>query len=115
METEMILLPSDISVIESLGYRVSDFVVCRGGYWRLRNIDGHCYFYDPVKGICKIYWYRPLGCRIYPVIYVEGVGPAVDDLCPLADTLSSEEWRQGVKLINKYIQLLRRYYRSRKC
>ncbi len=110
MGTEMILLPSDISVIKSLGYSVNEFAIYWGGYWRLRNVDGHCYFYDPVSGTCKIYEYRPLGCRIYPVIYVEGVGPAVDRDCPLADTITPDEWKRGVELIREYIKLLRMYY-----
>jgi len=114
METEMVLLPEDISVIVELGYQVQDFAVWSEGYWRLKNVDGHCYFYDPAEGTCKIYRYRPLGCRIYPIIYVEGVGPAVDDVCPLSDTITSEEWRTGLKLLKKYLRLLKRHYRMSK-
>jgi len=114
METEMILLPEDITVIKELGYQVQDFTVWSEGYWRLRNVDGYCYFYNLIEGTCKIYQYRPLGCGIYPIVYVKGVGPAVDDVCPLSDTITSEEWRIGFKLLRKYLRLLRRHYRTSK-
>jgi len=110
IETEMILLPTDISIIENLGYAVNEFATYWGGYWRLKNVDGHCYFYDPVSGTCKIYKHRPMGCRIYPIIYVEGVGPSIDKDCPLADTITPDEWRRGVELIRMYIKLLKMYY-----
>ena len=110
VETEMILLPDDIALIKRLGYSVDEFAVFQGGYWRLRNVDGHCYFYDPVSGKCRIYEHRPLGCRIYPIIYVEGYGPAIDSECPLADTITEREWSVGIKLISKYIKLLKEAY-----
>jgi len=111
IETEMILLPSDIESIRKLGYLIKEFAIFKDGYFRLRNVNGHCYFYDPVSGRCRIYRYRPLGCRIYPIIYVEGLGPAVDSECPLASTLTQREWKVGVKLLSKYVKLLNEFYK----
>ena len=65
----MILSEDDIRRIERLGYKIDEFTVFKDGFYRLRNIDEHCIFLDVSGGKCKIYKYRPIGCRIYPVIY----------------------------------------------
>ncbi len=109
-ETEMILLISDVRRLSSMGYRVSEFAVFDGRYYRLRNVDGHCYFYEPVRGVCKVYKYRPLGCRIYPIIWVEGLGPVVDSECPLASELSTDELKLGIRMINEFLRKLRTEY-----
>lgn len=110
MGTEMILLKEDVERIESLGFSRASFTYFDGRYWRLRNVEGHCYFYDPATGLCRIYPNRPAGCRIYPVIWVEGEGPALDPDCPLAETITKEEWREGVKEIKEYVRKLKREY-----
>ncbi len=110
INTEMILLKSDIRRLCSLGYRLEEFAVFKSGFWRLRNVDGHCFFYEPLSGKCLIYRYRPLGCRVYPIIWVEGVGPVVDEECPLAHTLTKEEWNEGLKLLRKFLEMLSRDY-----
>ncbi len=92
METQMPLSVDDIRRIASLGFPVEYFVeVGDDGIPRLRNVDGHCIFLDPATKLCKIYPYRPEGCRLYPLIYVEGVGVTVDNLCPYADEVPPEE------------------------
>lgn len=87
LNTEMPLTREDVERLELLGYRREEFAEPRGGLLRLRNVDGHCYFYDPDTRSCKVYPYRPEGCRVYPFIYVEGVGVTVDPECSAAHTV----------------------------
>ncbi len=92
---------TDIERLERLGHDIQKFVrYDRHGFVKLRNRHGFCVFYDSVKCRCKIYGHRPLGCRIYPVIYSEQEGIVVDDLCPMQDTVSEAELgREGERLI----------------
>ncbi len=106
----MILLKEDIRRMVALGYEANEFTYFDGKYYRLRNVNGHCYFYDPVTGLCKIYRYRPLGCRIYPIIWVEGIGPTVDKSCPLAHEVTPKEFRVGVKLLKVFLRKLKEDY-----
>ncbi len=82
--TQMELSKSDIERITRLGYKLEDFAV-RGadGRYRLKNVNGRCVFLGE-DGRCKIYEHRPLGCRLYPVVCVEGEGLGVDSECPLS-------------------------------
>ncbi len=80
--TQMELTREDIERLEKLGYRREEFAVCEDGVCRLRNVDGRCYFLG--EDGCRVYEYRPLGCRIYPAVCVEGEGIAIDSYCPLA-------------------------------
>ncbi len=108
--TEMILLKEDIERLTRLGFRKEDFTVFKDGYMRLKNVDGHCFFYDSKTGLCKVYKHRPLGCRIYPVIWVEGVGATVDNECPLSHTITHEELKLGIKLLKDFLSKLKREY-----
>lgn len=91
-KTEMLLSRADIRRLERAGYDREKFVrFNRQGFAQLRNSRGYCVFYQTEKHRCRIYRYRPLGCRIYPVIYSEEDGVIVDDLCPLAGTVSKKE------------------------
>lgn len=100
-KTEMLLSKADIERLENAGYRRELFVrYDKHGFVQLRNREGYCVFYDEAKNRCKVYKHRPLGCRIYPVIYSEGEGIIVDDLCPMKNTVSNSELkRKGKKLI----------------
>jgi len=101
--TEMELLPDDIERIESLGYRFEDFAEVRDdGTVRLRNVDGHCVFYDPASRSCKIYEHRPIGCRLYPVIYVDG-SVGVDKLCPTWYTVRRSELKRLEPLVRDFV------------
>jgi len=102
----MILTPSDIRRITSLGYELSYFAEFRNGFYRLRNVDGHCVFLDVSSGKCKIYPHRPLGCRIYPVIYVEDIGPTIDKECPAANTITPREFILRAKQLMKLLKEL---------
>jgi len=105
-ETEMMLSNADIERLERLGHGGQKFVrYDRHGFARLKNRHGFCVFYDVVKKRCRIYRHRPLGCRIYPVIYSEQEGIVVDDLCPMRNTVSKMELRRKGR---KVIELLQR-------
>jgi len=100
-ETEMLLSEKDIGLLGKAGYTRESFVrYDTQGCAQLRNNRDHCVFYDVGKHRCRVYRFRPLGCRIYPVIYSEEEGVIVDDLCPMRDTVSKTETeRKGKRLI----------------
>ncbi len=73
LKTEMILSEQDIKLIinnSSNDLKKKDFVYKnRDGFFQLKNIEGHCVFFDIVSKNCKIYEFRPKGCQFYPLIY----------------------------------------------
>lgn len=80
-ETKMLLTRLDINRIVKLGYELNDFAVRSARGWELRNIDGKCLFLEGSR--CRIYRFRPYGCRLYPLIYDQSKGKIMlDDLCP---------------------------------
>lgn len=84
IETEMPLTDEDITRIIEHGYSFLDFVVKRENEFYLRNRSDKCFFLE-ASG-CGIYSYRPEGCRLYPLVYNEGLEEAVfDDFCPFND------------------------------
>jgi hypothetical protein len=97
----MMLSNVDIKRLVGMGYDRQKFVrQDRHGFIRLRNRRGFCVFYDVERGRCGIYKHRPLGCRVYPVIYSEQEGIVVDDLCPMKSTVSKIELDgEGKKLM----------------
>ncbi|ACB40658.1 YkgJ family cysteine cluster protein [Pyrobaculum neutrophilum] len=96
--TEMELLADDIARITSRGYKLEEFAEERDGVYRLKNVDGHCVFYDPSTRSCRIYDIRPVGCRLYPLIY-DGEKVDVDRTCPTWDTVPQEE----IKRLGRYV------------
>lgn len=105
-KTEMLLSNSDNERLERVGHNKQNFVrYDKLGFARLRNHNGFCVFYDVAKHRCGIYRHRPTGCWIYPVIYKEQEGIAVDDLCPMKNTVSEIELKRKGK---KVIELLQR-------
>ncbi|RLF11215.1 MAG: YkgJ family cysteine cluster protein [Thermoprotei archaeon] len=105
LNTEMPLTEEDIARLEALGYIRRDFARVEEGLIKLRNVDGHCFFYNPELKACMVYENRPEGCRLYPFIYVEGVGVTVDPECSVAHTVSG---REVAKAAPKVLSLLRR-------
>lgn len=86
--TEMLLSPDDIRRIERLGFKREEFVTVKDGIATLKNVNGHCVFLDVKTGKCRIYPHRPLGCRLYPIVYNVSSGEIeVDSLCPKRDTI----------------------------
>ena len=101
----MILAPSDIERLESLGFKREDFAVFDGQFYRLRNVDGYCFFYDKKTGRCKVYPYRPVGCSAYPIVFdVETGEYVVDTECPLAGTTSEEEIKRARVILGELLR-----------
>jgi Fe-S-cluster containining protein len=100
-ETEMLLSKEDINRLEGKGYRREFFILFdKEGYARLRNLQRHCVFYDIENRRCKVYRDRPLGCRLYPVIYDEEKGIVVDEVCRAEGKLNEKQMaRQGQKVL----------------
>jgi hypothetical protein len=81
----MSLTHQDIHRITTTGYQPSEFIIYEEGEWRLANQQDHgaCVFLKDKK--CQIYENRPIGCRIYPLVFNEARRQAViDSLCPFS-------------------------------
>jgi len=103
-ETMMELSSEDIERLEEKGYRLEEFAVIDDGVTRLRNVDGYCYFYSRADKKCQIYKDRPLGCYLYPVVYLANEGAMVDELCPMGQTISEQELRTKGKILDKLLK-----------
>ncbi len=109
-ETEMPLTEEDVRRISDLGYDPKEFAVKVDGVYRLRNVNGKCYFLDE-QNRCRIYEHRPIGCRIYPVVLDVERGKAVlDDECPMGWTVSEEDFKRAEAVLR---ELVKRLYRKR--
>lgn len=109
-DTEMPLTRDDVKRILALGYRLEEFAEFRGGVLRLKNVGGRCVFNDPETKLCKIYEHRPDGCRLYPLVYVDGLGPALDaEVCPAAYSAPREFVKWGKR---RLLSLLERVVRK---
>ncbi len=96
----MELSTEDMRRLERLGYSRDEFSVSSDSTsCRLKNIDGHCFFYGPSSRTCRVYPYRPIGCRIYPVVYIVGEGIGVDDLCPMSSSVSDFDLKQKGRIL----------------
>ena len=105
-ETDMLLSALDIKRLEKKGYSKESFTrFDKNGYALLRNRQGHCVFYNNAKRGCDIYYSRPLGCRVYPIIQDEETGIVVDSICHAQETISQSEKDQVGK---KVLRLLKR-------
>jgi len=87
LATEMILSEQDIRLILDYNERYQnkdDFsFINREGLHQLKNVDGHCYFFNINSNKCAIYNQRPQGCRFYPLIYDHFRKRCIlDDDCP---------------------------------
>jgi len=100
----MELSSKDIERLEERGYRPEEFAVIEDGVTRLRNVDGCCYFYSLTEKRCRIYRKRPLGCYLYPVVYLINEGAIVDELCPKGQTISEQELRTKGKILVKLLK-----------
>jgi Fe-S-cluster containining protein len=109
-ETEMLLSKKDIERLQKKGFSIKFFARhVKEGYITLRNLNGHCVFFD-VKNIkCKVYRDRPIGCRLYPIIFDEAKGVIVDKLCP-----THRSWTENNKKVvgKKVIRLLKKIDRE---
>ncbi|WP_069806786.1 YkgJ family cysteine cluster protein [Vulcanisaeta thermophila] len=92
--TEMELLPEDVERLVRLGYPIEYFATVVNGVVRLRNVNGHCVFLNENTMECTVYENRPIGCRIYPVVYDDVEGPYIDRECPAWDTVDKGELKR---------------------
>lgn len=100
----MPLTEEDIERIESIGYNRRDFTIKIDGIYRLRNVNGKCFFLDE-NNRCKIYEHRPLGCRIYPLVLDLDRGVVVvDKLCPKGDEVSEENIRRAEPILRELVR-----------
>jgi len=100
----MLLLKDDVQRIVNLGFKEDLFAVEFGGFKNLRNNNGRCVFHNGEQ--CTIYPNRPLGCRLYPVIFNEDLNhPVMDRLCPFRAEfpLSSKARQESAGLYLKLI------------
>ncbi|NWF95072.1 MAG: YkgJ family cysteine cluster protein [Candidatus Thorarchaeota archaeon] len=104
----MTLTRTDARRIDALGYRCEDYMSrTEDGFCQLRNVDGHCYFYDPQTKTCKIYDSRPDGCRFYPVVYdVRKRRCVVDRDCPSRTTMTRDEVRRVCHKVKALVEQL---------
>lgn len=105
----MTLTHEDAKRITALGYSKSDYLVrVTAGFCELKNVDGHCFFYDSDSMMCKIYEARPDGCRWYPVIYDARKRKCiVDDECPAAATVARDRVRKVSHKVRRLVESLR--------
>jgi len=100
----MELSNKDIKRLVEAGYRLEEFAVMDDGVTRLKNVDGWCYFYSLTDKKCQVYEKRPLGCYLYPVVYLANEGAMVDELCPMGQTVSEQELRTKAKILDKLLK-----------
>lgn len=106
-ETEMMLSEADIKRLVIKGYDRGSFVRFDSkGYVLLKNYHGYCFFYDGEKRRCKVRGDRPLGCRIYPIIYHEGKGIVVDSICPSGDSVTDRQKAKGGEKVLKLLETI---------
>jgi Fe-S-cluster containining protein len=100
----MLLCEEDMKRLEKAGYAKRKFAhVDKEGYARLRNTRGYCFFYNTEMHRCSAYKLRPLGCRIYPVIYDIEEAIIVDDICPQKHTVSDKEMAAKGKKVTRLL------------
>ena len=107
-ETEMELSSRDIRRLEEVGHHREEFTVTgEDGVTRLRNIGKWCYFYNHAEKRCRVYKDRPLGCYLYPVVYLIGEGVVIDELCPMGETISEHEFRMKGRILIKLVKKMK--------
>lgn len=99
----------DVNKIHKLGYRDRDFIRVARGERLLLNRGGACVFLG--DDWCMIYPDRPMGCRLYPLVYDPGTRSAVlDPECPHRAEFMIMEG--DVRRLRGLVRLLRREKRK---
>ena len=97
----------DVKRLEKKGYNSLEFSeLGEDGIFRLRNLNGFCFFFDRQLNRCKEYSSRPSGCRIYPVNISPEGEIIVDDLCPAGSSLSAMEIESKGKRLIKLLAVI---------
>ena len=100
--TKMPLTREDVNRIKKLGFKLKDFTCWRNNVLTLKNVNGRCIFLDVETGKCKIYEHRPLGCRLYPLIYDTDNGEVlVDKYCPKSEEVKCTITQVQCELVKK--------------
>ncbi|HLN89440.1 MAG TPA: YkgJ family cysteine cluster protein [Candidatus Binatia bacterium] len=106
-ETEMLLSKKDIKRLEEKGFSENQFVDFDSqGYAQLKNRDSYCVFYDLENRQCSVYEDRPTGCRVYPVIFHEGKGIILDDICESRKSITRSEKNLKGKRVIKLLETI---------
>lgn len=111
----MLLSSGDIEQLEKEGHQREFFALFDNeGYAKLRNMKSHCVFYDVEKSRCKVYASRPLGCRLYPVIYVENKGIVVDNICSARGKFNEKTMEGKGRKVLKFLEKIDEEAESRR-
>ncbi len=106
-ETEMLLSKKDIERLEKKGFSQNQFVnYDKKGYVQLKNRHGYCIFYDLKNRRCSVYFDRPAGCRVYPVILDEETGIILDSICQSRKTITQSEKNIKGKRVIKLLEII---------
>ncbi|MFX1536182.1 MAG: YkgJ family cysteine cluster protein [Promethearchaeota archaeon] len=107
LETEMPLTREDISRIHQQGYKKRTFVRKLGNLNVLKNVNGHCVFFQPETKMCKVYSIRPDGCKYYPILYiVDEQSCTVDEECPESSSWNAAEIRKRCRAVTQLARKL---------
>ncbi|MBD3340675.1 MAG: hypothetical protein GF353_16325 [Candidatus Lokiarchaeota archaeon] len=112
-ETNMILSKFDIQTIlryNSEFKKNEDFSTLDKNNNRiLKNVNGYCIFYNRNTRLCKIYEYRPQGCKFYPLVYdVKKKKCKLDSICPIPNAFYDS--RKELKFMCKKLMVFLEEY-----
>ncbi len=108
----MILSQQDIDIIIQKfpkKLKRKDFIFKnQNRFFQLKNSANHCVFLDFFSKKCKIYEYRPQGCRFYPLIYDFIQNKCVfDEDCPRTNL-----FYQDKQILKKICENLKSFLRT---
>jgi len=101
----MVLTYRDIENIQKRGYDRKFFVLEQNGWLQLKNYQGRCVFHNGTQ--CIIYFQRPEGCTLYPVVYNKDNNSAIlDSECPqqhrfLLSKIKSQQLHRLISILQK--------------
>ena len=112
MDTEMIVSEDDINLImkewqihlpkEKFYFKNED------NLFQLENIEGFCVFFKKNSKRCKIYKFRPQGCKFYPLIFDSYMKKCIlDKDCPRTHLFYKEK-----KVLDKNCKNLRKFLKK---
>ncbi len=110
LNTEMMLSKKEIILLLKnypQDLQEEDFVLKNNEYFQLKNVNGHCVFFDISTKKCKIYSNRPQGCRFYPLTYDKDKKTCVfDEDCPRTHLFyqSHDEFEKTCEQIQKFLR-----------
>ena len=123
---EIPLRDEDVERIEELGYSAWELKKNKKAFYRgdkfigyalkKRPVDESCIFLDPETKKCRIYYHRPLACRLYPFIFIKKgnlmeVYVKEDTFCPGVGRPDGEPVTKEF-LMREYGDLLVEYHRN---